>query len=315
VSAPTPRRDRRWTILIVPHGTDAPRAIEIGPRAVRWGLAALAAAVLLAGGAAVAVFTPWGSPGGRLAWWENRRLQREIAGLRDRLVAVDDTLRLLVEREAQFRVMAGLAPADSAGGGPIGVGGDGRALAVGAPRRPFERFLRFGRGERPDVDALLARAGDLSRSLAAVSDTMKVKLERLARTPSIMPTQGWLSSEYSRNRYHPILHQWLPHEGIDLTAPKGTPIVAPAAATVKRVAWESGGYGNVLVLDHGNGIETKYAHCASIVVRVGQRVDRGQLIATVGSTGLSTGPHLHYEVHLDGKPVDPLTFVLPTQMP
>ncbi|HET7109607.1 MAG TPA: M23 family metallopeptidase, partial [Gemmatimonadales bacterium] len=97
---------------------------------------------------------------------------------------------------------------------------------------------------------------------------------------------------------------------IDVAAPTGTPIEAPAAGRVVEVGWESG-YGNVVVLDHGYGIETKFAHTSKVLVRTGQRVKRGDRIALVGSTGLATGPHLHYEVHVNGRPVNPLRYVLP----
>jgi murein DD-endopeptidase MepM/ murein hydrolase activator NlpD len=90
----------------------------------------------------------------------------------------------------------------------------------------------------------------------------------------------------------------------------GAPIVAPAAGTVTLVARQNG-YGNVLEIDHGNGIVTKYAHCSRIEVKKGQHVQRGQVVANVGSTGLATGPHLHYEIHVHGKVVNPLTYVLP----
>ena len=99
-----------------------------------------------------------------------------------------------------------------------------------------------------------------------------------------------------------------------MSAPMGAPIVAPASGTVTKVGRESG-YGNVLEIDHGNGIVTRYAHCSRIDVRQGQRVTRGQRIAAVGSTGLSTGPHLHYEMHINGKVVDPLTYVLSDAIP
>jgi murein DD-endopeptidase MepM/ murein hydrolase activator NlpD len=88
--------------------------------------------------------------------------------------------------------------------------------------------------------------------------------------------------------------------------------VAPAAGRVVK-SGRDGGYGNVIELDHGNGILTRYAPCSRLVARVGQRVERGQLIANVGSTGLSVGPHLHYEIHVNGNAVDPLTYVIPEE--
>ena len=93
----------------------------------------------------------------------------------------------------------------------------------------------------------------------------------------------------------------------------GAPIIAPASGVVKSVSNEPG-YGHTFEIDHGNGIVTKFAHCSRIVVHVGERVTRGQLMATVGNTGLSTGPHLHYEVHVNGRPVDPLKYVLPDKI-
>jgi murein DD-endopeptidase MepM/ murein hydrolase activator NlpD len=125
-----------------------------------------------------------------------------------------------------------------------------------------------------------------------------------------MPTQGWLTSAFSSMRSHPILHMSRPHEGIDVTAPMGTPIEAPAAGVVRDAGWEPG-YGNTIVIDHGFGTVTKFAHASKILVREGQRVSRGQRIALVGNTGLATGPHLHYEVHVNGRAVDPLRYVLP----
>jgi murein DD-endopeptidase MepM/ murein hydrolase activator NlpD len=90
----------------------------------------------------------------------------------------------------------------------------------------------------------------------------------------------------------------------------GAEIEAPAAGIVTKVDWVEG-YGNMLTVDHGYGLVTRYAHCSKILVVRGQRVKRGQTIALVGSTGLSTGPHLHYEVWVNGKPVNPAKYVLP----
>jgi murein DD-endopeptidase MepM/ murein hydrolase activator NlpD len=157
---------------------------------------------------------------------------------------------------------------------------------------------------------MISRASDLSNGLRDVSDTLERNFQRFANTPSIMPTAGWLSSQFTSSRFHPILHENRPHEGIDVHAPTGTPIVAPAAGRV-IYAGNDKGYGLVVEIDHGNNIRTRFAHCSRLVVQQGQQVTRNQLIAAVGSTGLSTAPHLHYEIHVNGKPVDPITYVLP----
>jgi len=120
------------------------------------------------------------------------------------------------------------------------------------------------------------------------------------------PTAGRVESGFGM-RVHPSTRVRRLHAGVDIGAPTGTPIVA-AAAGVVRFAGVSGGYGNLVELDHGGGSETRYAHASALLVRTGQRVERGQLIARVGSTGLSTGPHLHFEVRVGGQPVDPVAF-------
>jgi murein DD-endopeptidase MepM/ murein hydrolase activator NlpD len=125
--------------------------------------------------------------------------------------------------------------------------------------------------------------------------------------PAIMPTVGWLTSGFSFHRYHPMLHKYRPHLGIDIAAPYGTVVVAPASGTVVRVA-RAKGYGRVMDIDHGNGVLTRYGHLSRFLAHNGDQVERGQAIARVGRSGLATGPHLHYEVHVDGTTVDPLTF-------
>ena len=102
------------------------------------------------------------------------------------------------------------------------------------------------------------------------------------------------------------------HAGIDLAGPVGTPIYATADGMVGSAGWHNGGYGNLIKLDHGRGIETRYAHLASVAVRAGQRVKRGDLIGRMGSTGRSTGSHLHYEVRIDGRAVNPIPFMKST---
>ncbi|MCS6987831.1 MAG: M23 family metallopeptidase [Sphingomonadaceae bacterium] len=105
-------------------------------------------------------------------------------------------------------------------------------------------------------------------------------------------------------RFHPILGFSRLHQGVDFAAPTGTPVVASAAGRVTLAGW-SGGYGQVVEVDHGRGLKTRYAHLSRIDVRPGQAVGQGQRIGAVGSTGLSTGPHLHYEVWRDGRAVNP----------
>jgi murein DD-endopeptidase MepM/ murein hydrolase activator NlpD len=167
---------------------------------------------------------------------------------------------------------------------------------------------------RAPVDVVLRHAGRLSADLGQIELKLHDDAKRVARTPSIMPTAGWLTSLFSMSRFHPSLHELLPHLGVDIAAPYGKLIIAPADGTVIR-AGPASGYGLVMEIDHGNGIVTKYGHLSRFIARRGERVVRGEAIAQVGSSGLATGPHLHYEVLVNGTNVDPMTFVLPATIP
>src|SRR5207237_8368730 len=154
---------------------------------------------------------------------------------------------------------------------------------------------------RLDVDALARRANILVRSLNQAYDTLSRQRERLAATPSIMPTRGWLTSAFMAERVHPILHLARPPEGMDGSGPMGAEIEAPAAGIVTDVKWAEGS-GNMITLDHGFGLVTRFAHCSKIIAARGQRVKRGQKIAYRASTGLATGPPRHCAVGVDPIP-------------
>ncbi len=130
----------------------------------------------------------------------------------------------------------------------------------------------------------------------------------LNSTPTIIPADGWITS-YFGQRMSPWAGRLKMHEGLDVGAPYGTPVVAPADGIV-TFSGEKAGFGKFVQVDHGYGMETLYAHNQSLHVRSGQKVKRGALLAAVGNTGHSTGPHLHYEVRVNGIAVDPLYFIL-----
>ncbi len=149
-----------------------------------------------------------------------------------------------------------------------------------------------------------------SKSFDELIDLAKKKEEYLQHIPAIQPIENKdltrLASGFGR-RFHPILKIWRPHNGIDFTAKIGTPIYATGDGVV-RFAGRGSGFGNHVKIDHGFGYLTVYAHMSRLAVRKGQKVKRGQVIGYVGNTGLSAGPHLHYEVHYKGKPVNPIFY-------
>jgi murein DD-endopeptidase MepM/ murein hydrolase activator NlpD len=164
------------------------------------------------------------------------------------------------------------------------------------------------------VDALERRIRLLDQSMDQAGDSLQAHHDLLQSTPSILPTAGLLSSRFSRSRVHPIHHRAVPHEGIDVSAPEGTPILASARGRVVRAGWVSG-YGRMVEIDHGYGYTTRYGHASTLLVRVGETVERGDVIARVGNTGLSTASHLHYEVRVNGQPQNPMNYVLPDVVP
>jgi murein DD-endopeptidase MepM/ murein hydrolase activator NlpD len=295
----------RWTIIVVPRGSGTSRAIEVSHTAMKLagtvGFAVLMVVVLLGYGT---IARSVDLSRAHAVAEENAKLAAELGLIQGRLTLLADTVAFLEKRDSQLRLLANLEPIDpqvhAAGiGGPL-------------PTQPEESSVLVERAGqvRVDLSALIRRANLLTRSFREAADSLASHSDRLAATPSIMPTQGWLSSAFAAMRAHPILHVTRPHEGVDITAPAGTPIEAPANGVVQAAGLEAG-FGNRVVIDHGYGIITKFAHASRLLVRAGTKVKRGQRIALVGNTGLSTAPHLHYEVHVRGRPVNPLKYILP----
>ncbi|MDD9304817.1 MAG: M23 family metallopeptidase [Desulfobacter sp.] len=139
-------------------------------------------------------------------------------------------------------------------------------------------------------------------------DKLEKKKNLLASTPSIKPVNGWITSRFGY-RKSPFTGKRSFHSGLDISNRPGTKIIATANGKITYAAAKMY-YGNLVVIDHGYGKMTKYAHLKKIMVKPGQKVKRGEVIATVGNTGQSTGPHLHYEVRINGAPVNPLKYIL-----
>ena len=176
------------------------------------------------------------------------------------------------------------------------------------------------------TSAGVAAAESLGRELDAMLRALTADNERLhmldavltqragvkEAMPSVVPVdQPYLSSSFGWRR-HPVTGRHTMHEGLDFAAPRGTPIVAASGGVVTEARYVPG-YGKLVEISHGNGLVTRYAHASSIGVKLGEVVTKGQQIATVGSTGRSTGPHLHYEVRIAGHPLDPTLFMVGAQ--
>ena len=171
-----------------------------------------------------------------------------------------------------------------------------------------EKLLASIQEDRKRLEAALAEYERTSREIAReIRRSQKTGGARLGTGQMIWPVRGRISSPFG-SRYHPVLKRKKFHNGIDIAAPMGTPLLAADGGVVLVSGWR-GGYGNYLVIDHGAGISTAYGHNSRLLVKEGETVVRGQRIALIGSTGLSTGPHVHFEVRINGQPTNPMNYL------
>lgn len=283
---------KRFTILIIPEGSHRVRRFALKLSTLKWTAAGAGVCALLM--AAVMIFAMRANfdrnEFDRLR--EEARLHQQERG---QLVAKLETMRkelvVMAQNDAKVRVMAKLAKpqGDTLGG----VGGP----AVGD--EPADSLVTLQR----QIDEL-RREVDLRRvSQEEIQGFLNDQRSMLGAKPTGWPVKGWLTSAFGVRR-DPFDGQRRMHEGLDIATRTGTPVMATAAGIVREVGTEPG-YGKLVVIDHGYGFSTAYGHNSRILVKVGQRVRRGDLIATAGNTGRSSGPHVHYEVRLNGVPVNP----------
>lgn len=276
----TATRKRGWTVVLVPpQPTSRSRAVRIRPALMTLGGIVGCLALIAAGS-----WTAMQSTGA----FDSRA---ELEDARAAIAQLTDSLRRIH------------AAADAA----MQTGTDDSAFVGGTPTGTAARRDSAAAATKPHASV------DARRSTSRVASSKRSTRSRerygaAAPEPGVvLPVVGRISSRFARSRFHPLLRIFRPHYGVDVAAPAGTPIVAPAAGRVRSVARHLGS-GLVVELDHGNGVVTRYLHCRSAVVRVGETVPAGAIIATVGSSGLATGPHLHFEVLVHDTPVDPLRY-------
>jgi len=176
-----------------------------------------------------------------------------------------------------------------------------------ARRGAFAAGLGAGMASTDALGMVSELLGVLGSRLDSVRDSVERRHALAAATPSVWPVAGWLSSYYG-TRKDPFTNDKDFHPGLDISADYGQPVVATGDATVSA-AGPNGAYGNMVMLDHGFGIVTKYGHLSRIAVADGQQVKRGDVIGYVGSTGRSTGSHLHYEIWMNGRLTNPMTLL------
>jgi len=291
---------REWSRRAVPDDWSSLRNQRIRRDLVRLGIAAVLLVVGFLGSAATSLFhAAETSIAQRGLVRQSALLQSDLAGLRSLIDTIGSSLAGLTSRADAFR----------SGRDDRAIARETRARAVPASGLRVADPAASVASTSEEVDELLRRARLLAFGWRQAGDELKRKYDDLASTPSILPTSGYIASVFSRSRWHPILGRHRPHLGMDIVAPAGTPVVAAARGRIDFVG-RRGEYGIMIEIDHGHGRLTRYAHLSRTDVRVGQWVDRGQAIGKVGSTGLAVGPHLHYEVLINGRPANPRPFIL-----
>lgn len=233
---------------------------------------------------------------------ENEQLSQKYEELRWSLSETDIRYNELVQKEIALRQVFGLPEINI----------DERQLGVGGPSglsvATMSETAKVAYATEKEVDRLL-RLSSFELEKYAEVETGLIELEdRLRHTPSIWPTRGWLSRGYGM-KDDPFTGYRRLHRGIDISNNTGTPIIAPASGRVKTVMTDRG-MGKMIVIDHGYGFISRYGHLSSIGVKRGQKVSRGDIIGLMGSTGYSTGPHLHYEVWRNGKVLNARNYIL-----
>jgi len=237
---------------------------------------------------------------------ENKLQKIHIIALSKKINKAHQDISTLQEFERKLRVITNLDPHQ----------GQDQLLAVGGSNsHVLKSDYQLKEAHKDLLYQMHQSLHDLETNIAITSisqkelnNFLKEQKSILTCTPSIRPTDGWYSSGFGY-RNSPFTNQKEFHEGLDIATRIGTAIISPADGLVVHVG-RKGGFGNMIVINHGYHIKTRYGHLSKYRIKKGQHVERGQIIGEVGNTGRCTGPHLHYEVILNGVPVDPLRYIL-----
>jgi hypothetical protein len=300
---------RQWTLVVVSDDRTGVRQFRFSREVVQ---ATIAGALLLVAALSSVGTRVWMRGEQSVKEWQLAQrgalLESELQAMGGQIDTLRGTLDDLARKDDYYRLLAGLDPLD-----PdirqVGIGGPGTETAESNPLFGLDTDLALRAHEASaELGNLVRRARLLTFSWREARDTLQNRVARLEATPSILPARGYVSSGFSSSRWHPLLSRPRPHLGLDIVAPHGTPIVAAARGRVRLVGAQ-GEYGLTVEIDHGFGYATRYAHASKAAVRVGQPVERGDLIGYVGSSGLAVGPHLHYEVLVDGRRTNPRRFI------
>jgi murein DD-endopeptidase MepM/ murein hydrolase activator NlpD len=304
----TPPKSQLFTVIVVSDHSQAVRKFRLPRRWLMNGGYVAAGVAVLGLAASIHYFALLGASGeNQVLKEENNQLRAQIQLVQEKVAHITATLDRVERFDAKLRTAVSQLqdPERNLAIGPVGapVVADPNAIPGPAPAAQAPLTALPGRLTSLETDASRQEA-----SLRELQEYFDDQQALLASTPSIWPTHGWVTSEFGV-RTDPWAGDRSMHEGLDIACAHGQPVGSPSDGTVVFVGTE-GGYGKVLVIDHGYGVKTRYGHLSEIFVRLGDRIQRGEKVAAVGNTGRSTGPHLHYEVRVNGIPQNPRKFIL-----
>jgi len=303
--------NRFYTIMIIPEGASKPRQLHVPAWVLRASLVVIPILILI--GITLLLdyrFVANQVFENRELQSENRRLRQSVQLYQNRMESVQSSLDRIENFEARLKMITNLMDHDNLT----------KQLDLPLPNASTNLSFASTDSANPPKDAnqrsidgqfekLSDQSMILEQNLHDLYELLSDQKSFLAALPTKKPAEGYFSSGFGV-RVSPLGERIEKmHEGLDIANVMGTPIHAPAKGTV-IFAGRKSGYGNIVILDHGYGLETWYGHTSKILVTVGQLIHRGQTIALMGSSGQSTGPHVHYEVRVQGIPVDPLSYIL-----
>ncbi len=295
---------KRWDIMVVPNTSESGLTISVSAQTLKLGALILSIAFMGVVTLCVVKFGLWKKEHAVLV----SGLRQEVEKRDSELATIEKKFADLLLLEDKLRTIAGLRPrrmkVDEAG-----MGGQGGPEISDAILNPFDRNIRsysFSGDQDASTEVFLLAIAAAHDGFSEIQEAFEKEQERLSSIPSINPVyspDAWISSGYGY-RSDPINGQRRFHDGTDIVAPRKTPIIAPADGVVTFAGWRTG-LGRTIEIRHGYGYRTVYGHNDKLSVKKGDRVERGDSIALLGSSGRSTGPHLHYEVRLNGKTKNP----------
>jgi murein DD-endopeptidase MepM/ murein hydrolase activator NlpD len=300
-----PPNSPHYSIIVVSDHSQAVRKFRLPREWLKKGAVAGGALAVISLLTLVHYFTLLGaSSENKVLKEENAQLRSQILLVQEKVAHISATLDRVERFDAKLRTAVTQLqdPERNLAIGPVG---QDDPTTVPGPVPAAQENLAALPGRLRSLETEASRQEASLRELQEYFDDQK---SLLASTPSIWPARGWVTSDFGL-RLDPYSADREMHGGMDIASQHGQAVVAPSDGTVVFDGTE-GGYGKVLVIDHGYGVKTRYGHLSEVFVRLGGRVKRGQKVAAVGNTGRSTGPHLHYEVRVNGIAENPRKFIL-----